>query len=275
MVEINLTESVRTNLFALQNTAKIRAESGRQLSTGLKVERATDDAVSFFQAKALTNRVSDLFDVKNDIGQALSAVESALVGVEGLDSVAKQLRGIALSVRGGTAESRADAAAQFDELRNQLGNLANDVSYQGTELVSSDPDDLSVRLNETGTSSTTIEGSASDANGLGIQSSADAFNGFASDADIDAAIAQIDDAISQLRSNASSFGSDIALLNTRETFTSNLANTLESGAGKLVNADLNESAAVQLSSQVKQQLGTNSLRLAAQAEQLVGQLLFS
>lgn len=275
MVEISLTESVRTNLFALQNVAKVRAESGRQLSTGLRVERATDDAVSFFQAKALTNRVSDLFDVKNDIGQALSAVESSLNGVDGLDSIAKQLRGIALSVRGGTDEARAAAAEQFDELRNQLDNLANDASYQGTNLVGSGPDDLTVRLNETGTASTTVEGTASDAEGLGIQSAASVFGSFASDADIDAAIAQIDGAISQLRSSASSFGSDVALLNTRESFTSNLSNTLEDGAGKLVNADLNESAAVQLSSQIRQQLGTNSLRLAAQAEQLVGQLLFS
>lgn len=103
----------------------------------------------------------------------------------------------------------------------------------------------------------------------------DAFSGFASDADIDAAVAQIDGAISQLRSSASSFGSDVGLLSIRENFTSSLNATLQEGAGKLVNADLNESAAVQLSSQIRQQLGTNSLLLGAQAEQLLGKLLFS
>lgn len=165
-------------------------------------------------------------------------------------------------------------AEQFDALRQQIGNLANDISYQGIELVSSNPDDLTVSLNETSSASVTIEGSASDAAGLGISTSS-SFNGFATDADIDAAVAQIDDAISQLRSNASSFGSDVALLNTREDFTSNLSATLEQGAAKLTQADLNESAAVQLSSQIKQQLGTNTLRIAGQAEQLLGQLLFS
>lgn len=109
MDPINLTESVRTNLFTLQNVTKVREQSARQLATGLKVERATDDAVSFFQARGLTNRVSDLFEVKNNIGQALSAVESSLVGVEALDSLAKQARGIALSARGGTDEARAAA----------------------------------------------------------------------------------------------------------------------------------------------------------------------
>lgn len=275
MDPINLTESVRTNLFTLQNVTKVREQSARQLATGLKVERATDDAVSFFQARGLTNRVSDLFEVKNNIGQALSAVESSLVGVEALDSLAKQARGIAISARGGTDEQRAAAAEQFDALRQQIGNLANDISYQGIELVGSDPDDLTVSLNETNSASVTIEGSASDAAGLGISSAVDAFNGFATDADIDAAVAQIDDAISQLRSNASGFGSDVALLNTRESFTDNLNATLEQGAAKLTEADLNEAAAVQLSSQIKQQLGTNTLRIAGQAEQLLGQLLFN
>jgi len=275
MNSINLTESIRSNLQTLQSTARIREQSSRQLASGLKVQRAVDDAVSHFQARTLTNRVSDLFEVKHNIGQALSTVESSLVGVESLDRLASQMRGIAMSVRGGTAENRASVAQQYDELRTQLGNLANDTSYQGTSLISSNPDDLTVRLNETGTSEGTIEGSASDAEGLGIQSAAGSFGSFASDANIDAAVAQIDDAISQLRSNASSFGSDVALLSVRENFTDRLSQTLKTGAGKLINADLNESAAVQLSSQIKQQLGTNTLRLAAQAEQMITKLLFS
>lgn len=168
MDAINLTETTRTNLFALQSAARVREQSARQLSSGLKVERATDDPVSFFQARGLTNRVSDLFDVKNDIGQALSSVESSLVGVNALDDLAKQIRGIALSARGGTDEARAAAANQFDSLRNQLGNLANDTSYQGTALLASNPGTLTVGLNETGSATTTVEGSASDAPGLGI-----------------------------------------------------------------------------------------------------------
>ncbi len=275
MDAINLTETTRTNLLAIQNAAHVREQSARQLSTGLKVERATDNAVSYFQARGLTNRVSDLFNVKNDIGQALSAVESSLGGVKALGDISQQLRGIALSARGGSSDQRAAAAGQYDALRNQLANLANDTSYQGTNLVGSTPDNLTTNLNESGSASTTIQGSASDASGLGVQSASGAFGSFATDAGIDAAVAQIESAISQLRSTSSGFGSDIGLLNIRETFTSNLNATLQEGAAKLVNADLNEAAAVQLSGQIKQQLGTNTLLLAAQGEQLVGQLLFS
>jgi hypothetical protein len=73
-------------LLAIQYAAhaREREQSARYLLTGLKVERATDDPVSFFQALGLKSRVSDLFDAKNDIGQILSAVEGSLAGVKGL-----------------------------------------------------------------------------------------------------------------------------------------------------------------------------------------------
>ena len=58
----------------------------------------------------------------------------------------------------------------------------------------------------------------------------------------------------------------------RLDFTENLVNTLEEGASKLINADLNEESANLLSLQTRQQLGVTSLSLAQQSEQSVLQL---
>ena len=55
----------------------------------------------------------------------------------------------------------------------------------------------------------------------------------------------------------------------RQEFTQNLINTLKSGAGDLVNADLNEESANLLSLQTRQQLGTISLSIAQKSEQSV------
>jgi flagellin-like hook-associated protein FlgL len=46
-------------------------------------------------------------------------------------------------------------------------------------------------------------------------------------------------------------------------------NTLETGAGQLVNADLNEESANMLALQTRQQLGTSALSIASQSEQAV------
>jgi flagellin-like hook-associated protein FlgL len=86
---------------------------------------------------------------------------------------------------------------------------------------------------------------------------------------ISAAIGQLDTLTTKLRSAAATFGTDNAILDTRREFTENLVNTLESGAGELVNADMNEESANMLSLQTRQQLGTISLSIANQAEQSV------
>ncbi len=270
---INLTSSVRTNLFALNRASEAREQSVRRLSTGLEVQRATDGSADFFQSQALTNRASGLFQAKDDIGQALSAVEGALDGIDALGTVTDQLRGIALAARGGSDDSRSAAAEQFDSLRRQLNNLARDTSFQGTNLIDGAADDLTVSLNETGSSSLTIEGRSSDASGLEIGSALDDFGGFASDADIDTALADLRAATSSLRSSASSFGADVATLNIREDFAQNLGSTLESGSAKLVNADLNEESARQLSSRIRQELSALNLSIAAQGSTQITQLL--
>src|SRR3546814_3934214 len=64
---------------------------------------------------------------------------------------------------------------------------------------------------------------------------------------------------SELRTNASTLGSNNTILQTRLDFTESLANTLEDGAGKLTLADLNEESANLLALQTRQQLGINSL----------------
>ncbi len=275
MDAINTSTAVQTNLLALQRAADVRSESAKRLSTGLEIQRATDGPSAFFQAQALTARVSGLFEAKDNIGQALSAVESALNGVDALTEISQQLSGVALAVRGGSAEARQAAAGQFNALREQLDSIARDATYLGTGLVQSDPDSLTVSLNETGSSDVTVDGAGLDASGLGIGDALTSYNAFASDLDVEAALNDLSNAVSSLRSTASSFGSDVALLGIRENFASNLGATLEAGTAKLVNADLEEEAARQLASQVRQDLSTLDLRIAAQGAQQITQILFA
>jgi flagellin-like hook-associated protein FlgL len=77
------------------------------------------------------------------------------------------------------------------------------------------------------------------------------------------------DAITKLRTFSSDFGNNYAIVETRESFTTNLINVLEEGADKLTLADMNEESANMLALQTRQQLAINSLSLASQAAQSV------
>ena len=270
MTDFTINAPTRQSIFLLQRANDVRAETTRRLATGLRIGRVNDGPSAFFQARGLNDRARDLLQAKDGIGQAVSAVESSLAGLDSIENLLGQLKGVALVARDGSAEQRQAAAEQFNSLRSQFDALAADAGFQGTNLISADADDLDVSLNETGSSSLTVSGRASDAASLGINA---ATNSFATDADIAASVAEIDTAIASLRSGASALGSSVATLQVRENFIDTLSNTLESGAGKLINADLNEEGARLLSSQVRSDLGTEGLRLAARSDASIADLL--
>ena len=142
--EVKLSSAIRANLLSLQSTASLVARTQGRLSTGLKVASAIDDAVAFFQAKALSDRAGDLTAKKNGIDQGISSLTAALQAVESTEDVFAQMKGLALSAKSGSAADRATLADQFVELAGQANNLVNDSSYQGLNLVNSTANILKV-----------------------------------------------------------------------------------------------------------------------------------
>ena len=70
-----------------------------------------------------------------------------------------------------------------------------------------------------------------------------------------------------IRSQSSSFGSNLSIVENRQDFTKKMINTLKGGADNLVLADANEEAANLLALQTRQQLSQTALSLANQADQ--------
>ena len=107
-----------------------------------------------------------------------------------------------------------------------------------------------------------------------IAKMADASIGFdavswATAADVNTTLGAITKATNYLRDYASELGNNFSIIETRQSFTENLVDVLETGADNLVLADMNEESANYLALQTRQQLAINSLALAAQSAQSV------
>ena len=177
---------------------------------------------------------------------------------------------LGLSTTLATAAENTDRTAfatQFNELRTQINQLSDDASFNGINLL--DGDSLTVTFNEDATSSLGITGVNFNATGLGISS---AQNTFQKDSDINAALTDLKSATDTLRAQASKFGSNLSVVETRQDFTMQLINVLETGAANLTLADTNEEGANLLALQTRQQLSSTALSLASQADQNVLQL---
>ncbi len=161
--------------------------------------------------------------------------------------------------------TRASLQTDFNNLLQQITRLAEDASYNGVNLL--DNDDLQVIFNEDGSSALNIQGVDFSATGLGLTNISG--GGFQSNANVNTALGQLDTATATLRTQASRFGSNLSIVQTRQEFTKNLISVLQTGADNLVLADTNEEGANMLALQTRQQLSSVALSLASEADQNV------
>ncbi len=161
-----------------------------------------------------------------------------------------------------TNTTRETLSKQFDDLRTQIDQLAGDAGYNGINLLNGDS--LKVQFNEKNTSSLTITGVTFNSAGLGVKAST---NTFQADSDINTALTNLTNAVTKLRSQASTFGSNLSVVQSRQEFTKDFIDTLDTGADQLVLADQNEEAAKLLTLNTRQQLSQTALSLASQASQ--------
>lgn len=298
MGDISLSSATRTNLLSLQKTTGLIGRTQERLATGLKVNSAIDDALAFFKARNLNSRAADLSSIKDSITDGINVIRAAIQGLEAIESTLKQLKAIAQSaISSPESSTRAKLASQFNELRSQVDNLAEDSSFNGTNLLknttsafTSGADNLTVKFNErqddvagagtgalnqlvvsgvSGSDFASIVASSATATGTAGSTTVWGQTGTAAVTAINSAIRGIDSALVTVRQVAQNLGTNSSLLEIRRDFTQNLVNTLRGGASELVNADLNEESANLLSLQTRQQLGTISLSIAQQSEQSV------
>ena len=161
------------------------------------------------------------------------------------------------------SSTRASLEAQYTSLLTQMTQLSKDAGYNGTNLLAGN--NLKVVFNEKGTAFLTIAGVTLDSAGLGLN--APTTGDFQVDANLSNLETALASASSTLRSQASTFGSNLSVVQNRLDFTKGLINALTTGADALVLADTNEEGANLLALQTRQQLSQTALSLSNQAQQ--------
>jgi flagellin-like hook-associated protein FlgL len=292
--DIGLTSSMRSNLISLQTTARLLGQTEERLATGKRVNTAVDNPANFFAAEGHTSRANQLNGLKDGISEAIQTVKAADSGIKGVLTTIESLRGVLTQARsaindtvnsavtlGGSATGGASGlTGQYNRLVEQLNNLVTDSSYKGTNFLTSGSVTLTVNFNENATTKIVMSGFNSGASGLGISGGGASMtvagtSGNITSANIDtvteldAAEATLNTAIATLQTRASELSANLSTLTARQTFISEMVNTLVVGATKLTEADTNEEGANLLALQTKQQLGTTALSISSQAEQSI------
>ena len=168
----------------------------------------------------------------------------------------------------GTSSTRGTLQTNYNGLLTQINELAGDASYNGVNVLTGN--NLTIDFNSTGTSSLTIDGVNFNASGLGLSSiSGSGAGSFQDDSALSTTVTSLNAAITQVQTQTETFGTNSGVIGTRQTFETNMINTLQTGASNLVVADQNEESADLLTEQTQQQLEISALSIANQANQSV------
>ena len=96
---------------------------------------------------------------------------------------------------------------------------------------------------------------------------------FVDNASANNVLSQLTNASTTLRTEASTLGSNLSIVEVRQDFNKNLINVLQTGASNLTLADTNELAADSQALSTRQSISVSALSLANQSQQSVLQLL--
>ena len=166
--------------------------------------------------------------------------------------------------------ARAKLVEQYNNVINQITTTSQDASFNGVNLLNGDT--LKLVFNETGKSTLNIIGTALTPAGLGLPTLVAGVD-FIDNAATNRTLAALNTASTTLRSQASSYGSNLSIVQIRQDFAKNLINVLQTGSSNLTLADTNEEAANSQALSTRQSIAVSALSLANQSQQSVLQLL--
>src|SRR6266571_318740 len=165
---------------------------------------------------------------------------------------------------GAASSTRSSLATQFDALRTQIDQMAADSGFNGVSLLNNQS--LTVIMNQTATTKLVVVGNNDTSTGLGVVGSQ---NGLQDNFDINTALTNVNNALTALQNQSSTYAANVSVIQARTEFTKEMINTLKTGTNDLTLADPNEEGASLLALQTRQSLSSTALSLATQADQNV------
>ena len=263
--------SVNTNAGALVALQTLNATSAAlnktqsAINTGLKVASAKDNAAVFAIAQNLRSDVAGLSAVKSSLDRAISTADVALAAGGAVSDLLIEMKEKAASAAdaGLDTASRTALNDDFKQLRDQITTIVSNAEFNGINVVKNGGSNIVAILNDKATSSLTITAQDLSLTGANITITA----GTVLDTQTNAAavVTALETSLANVNAALSKIGAGAKRLEIQKSFIVKLSDTIETGIGNLVDADLAKESARLQSLQVKQQLGLQALSIANQA----------
>ena len=207
--------------------------------------------------------------VINSLNNGSSAIDVALSAGQSISDLLIQLKQKALSAADTSLDtaSRQALNANFTALRDQITTIVKNAVFNGFNLVDGSTNKIQALASADGTRHITTLAQNMSLSGSIVTIKTTAT--ISTQAKASALIATIQTSLTNVNSALAKLSAGAAKFSIQATFTQKLSDTLTTGIGNLVDANMAQESATLQSLQVKQQLGVQALSIANQAPQTI------
>ena len=282
-----MAQVINTNVMSLNsqrvltNSQLSMATSLERLSSGLRINRAKDDAAGLAISQRFTAQIRGLEQANRNANDGISLLQTAEGALDEVTNMLQRMRELAVQASNGTV-STADKQSLNDEyleLRNEIDRVFKSTEFNGTNLLGTAASltmqvgfkagaNYQIKISTFNMGSRTYAGG-----GVSFVINTVAANAISTVAKASAMISKLDAAINNISAKRADFG---AKQNRLEATVRNNANVIENQSAarsRVMDADFAAETANLTRSQILQQAGTAMLAQANQLPQNVLSLL--
>jgi len=259
MVALQTLNSINNNLATTQG----------EISTGKSISSAKDNSAIWAVSQVMESDVSGFNAVEDSLKLAESTVGVARSGAEQITDLWNEIKEKVVAATGENVD-HTKIQADVDELAGQIGSIIGAAQFNGKNLLNTAGGDMTVlssldRDAAGAVTTSTLTAASVDfegawtltAGGVDVTDAATAT----------ATLTTVETNIQTAIDGAAALGASEKRIEIQAEFMSKLTDSVKSGIGGLVDANMEEASARLQSLQVQQQLGVQSLSIANQAPQ--------
>ncbi|MGZ6671653.1 MAG: flagellin N-terminal helical domain-containing protein [Solirubrobacteraceae bacterium] len=247
----------------LSATSDAISQSMERLSSGLRINKAADDAAGLGISEKMRSQIRGLAQAQRNIQDGVSMVQTAEGNLDEVHSILQRVRELAVEYRNGSLSAAGKGAIQseVDQLSAEITRIGNAAVFNGVSLLS-------------GSTSVTFQVGANDNETIAISFSnlatavGAAYSNMAT-----ASLSAIDAAVDAVSAMRSGLGAVQNRLEHALSVTGVYQENLTSAESRIRDVDMAEEMVTLTKNQILQQAGTAMLAQANQAPQSVLSLL--
>jgi flagellin len=245
----------------LSQTSDQISKSMERLSSGLRINKAADDAAGLGISEKMRSQIRGLAQAQRNIQDGVSMVQTAEGNLDEVHSILQRVRELAVQYKNGSLSTAGKGAIQseVDALSAEVTRIQGAAQFNGIDLLSSTAANV------------TFQVGANDGQSISITFSAVTVSSYATLSTLNLSTIDADvDAVSAARSG---FGAVQNRLEHALAVTGSYQENLTSAESRIRDVDMAEEMVNLTKNQILQQAGTAMLAQANQAPQAVLQLL--